>query len=137
MIEKFLFITVAMLVPLLQPLLADTAPTSAPSDVVGKYTANIGDPAHDRFYSIMHLDLKADGSMTLANTMPDIANPGQKIENKAEGKWTKSDDKVTITLEKGNGKEISADDPKKTLTLTASDDCKRLRPDNGPEFKRD
>jgi hypothetical protein len=114
---------------------ADSAPATQ-SSIAGQYKAQKGDPAHDSFYSIMVLDLKSDGTMTLSNTMPDVAIPGKTIQNKSEGTWTQSGDTINISLEKANGKPIAADDPKKTLTMTVADGGKKLTNEHLPELQR-
>jgi hypothetical protein len=104
--------------------------------VIGTYKATTGDPKQAGFYSIMVLELKQDGTMTLINTMPDVANPGKTIDNKTEGTWTQTGNSITVTIEKANGNPVAADDPKKTLNLTVADGNKKLTNEHLPEFAR-
>lgn len=124
------------------PAGAAAAPTSAGAStatmqsVAGKYKLQRGDPAEKgSFYSIAILELKADGTASLAATMPKIGQLETIINTKAGGKWVLAGDTVTLTLDADEtGKPVPAED--KEMKFTVAADLKRLIGGESAEFVR-
>ncbi len=112
---------------------ATPAKPAASPEVAGQWKAQMGDPA--AFSSTMQLDLRADGTAHLTNTMTRSAAPGQTITNKAEGRWSAQGNQVTLELERSpDGRQIPQDERHLVFTYSPAD--KTLAGPDGPTFKR-
>ena len=119
---------------------ASTQPTTRQSDrfnepLAGTFTATMGDSTDSNaFSSIMTLVLKLSGDFAMDNVMTDRTSPDGKRTNHASGHWTRDGQKLTLTVETGNGRPVAADDPQHIIVLSIENRGARLLPEDGAPF---
>ncbi len=104
---------------------------------MGKWQALMGEESPGKFYARMTMELRENGTVAWVNVMPDVSKPGQKVENRAEGRWEAAADGVIVHLEKSrDGRPIPEDETKVSLTWKNDAGVEWLIDAQGAMFKR-